>query len=50
MFNGTVLRFCKTLWKTLGVNQGRADHLSTRALPEGLGSVGGPIRCPWYLS
>ncbi|CAI9572544.1 unnamed protein product [Staurois parvus] len=18
-------------------------------LPEGLGSVGGPVRCPWYL-
>ncbi|CAI9580083.1 unnamed protein product [Staurois parvus] len=21
----------------------------TRALPEGPGSVGGPMRCPWYL-
>ncbi|CAI9575975.1 unnamed protein product, partial [Staurois parvus] len=30
-------------------NQGRTDHLETRALPEGPGSVGGPIRCPWYL-
>ncbi|CAI9610427.1 unnamed protein product, partial [Staurois parvus] len=29
--------------------QGRTDHLKTRALPEGPGSVGGPIRCPWYL-
>ncbi|CAI9540249.1 unnamed protein product [Staurois parvus] len=29
--------------------QGRTDHLETRALPEGLGSVGGPMRCPWYL-
>ncbi|CAI9560500.1 unnamed protein product [Staurois parvus] len=28
---------------------GRTDHLETRALPEGLGSVGGPMRCPWYL-
>ncbi|CAI9612558.1 unnamed protein product, partial [Staurois parvus] len=30
-------------------DQGRTDHLETRALPEGLGSVGGPMRCPWYL-
>ncbi|CAI9571382.1 unnamed protein product [Staurois parvus] len=30
-------------------NQGRTDHLETRALPEGPGSVGGPMRCPWYL-
>ncbi|CAI9595255.1 unnamed protein product [Staurois parvus] len=30
--------------------QGRTDHLETRALPEGPGSVGGPMRCPWYLS
>ncbi|CAI9618739.1 unnamed protein product, partial [Staurois parvus] len=29
--------------------QGWTDHLETRALPEGLGSVGGPMRCPWYL-
>ncbi|CAI9567581.1 unnamed protein product [Staurois parvus] len=29
--------------------QGRTDHLETRALPEGPGSVGGPMRCPWYL-
>ncbi|CAI9572665.1 unnamed protein product, partial [Staurois parvus] len=28
---------------------GRTDHLQTRALPEGPGSVGGPMRCPWYL-
>ncbi|CAI9577612.1 unnamed protein product, partial [Staurois parvus] len=28
------------------VNQGRTDHLETRALPEGPGSVGGPMRCP----
>ncbi|CAI9623459.1 unnamed protein product [Staurois parvus] len=27
----------------------RTDHLETRALPEGPGSVGGPMRCPWYL-
>ncbi|CAI9581362.1 unnamed protein product [Staurois parvus] len=31
------------------VKQGRTDHLETRALPEGPGSVGGPMRCPWYL-
>ncbi|CAI9586051.1 unnamed protein product [Staurois parvus] len=30
--------------------QGRTDHLATLALPEGPGSVGGPMRCPWYLS
>ncbi|CAI9568512.1 unnamed protein product [Staurois parvus] len=29
--------------------QGQTDHLETRALPEGPGSVGGPMRCPWYL-
>ncbi|CAI9531445.1 unnamed protein product, partial [Staurois parvus] len=29
--------------------QWRTDHLETRALPEGPGSVGGPMRCPWYL-
>ncbi|CAI9550506.1 unnamed protein product [Staurois parvus] len=29
--------------------QGRTDHLETRAPPEGPGSVGGPMRCPWYL-
>ncbi|CAI9589822.1 unnamed protein product [Staurois parvus] len=23
--------------------------LTIWALPEGLGSVGGPMRCPWYL-
>ncbi|CAI9554066.1 unnamed protein product, partial [Staurois parvus] len=28
---------------------GRTDHLETQALPEGPGSVGGPMRCPWYL-
>ncbi|CAI9605078.1 unnamed protein product [Staurois parvus] len=33
-----------------GAGQGRIDHLSTRAVPEGPGSVGGPMRCPWYLS
>ncbi|CAI9583970.1 unnamed protein product [Staurois parvus] len=27
--------------------QGRTDHLITRALPEGPGSVGGPMKCPW---
>ncbi|CAI9590835.1 unnamed protein product [Staurois parvus] len=30
-------------------DQGRTDHLETRALPKGPGSVGGPMRCPWYL-
>ncbi|CAI9534656.1 unnamed protein product, partial [Staurois parvus] len=33
--------------------QGRTEHLETWALPEGPGSVGGPMRCPmrcpWYL-
>ncbi|CAI9540094.1 unnamed protein product, partial [Staurois parvus] len=29
--------------------QGRTDHLETRAQPEVPGSVGGPMRCPWYL-
>ncbi|CAI9590719.1 unnamed protein product [Staurois parvus] len=29
--------------------QGRTDHSSTWALPEGPGSVGAPIKCPWYL-
>ncbi|CAI9572340.1 unnamed protein product [Staurois parvus] len=29
--------------------QGRTDHLETRKLPEGPGSVGVPMRCPWYL-
>ncbi|CAI9579835.1 unnamed protein product, partial [Staurois parvus] len=40
------------LWHHLcaiGCDQGQTDHLETRALPEGLGSVGGPKRCPWYL-
>ncbi|CAI9589541.1 unnamed protein product [Staurois parvus] len=32
-----------------GHDQGRTDHLETWALPEGPGSVGGPMRCPWYL-
>ncbi|CAI9614791.1 unnamed protein product, partial [Staurois parvus] len=27
------------------LRQGRTDHLETRALPEGPGSVGGPMRC-----
>ncbi|CAI9535840.1 unnamed protein product, partial [Staurois parvus] len=29
--------------------QGRTDHLETRSLPKGPGSVGGPIRCPWHI-
>ncbi|CAI9538182.1 unnamed protein product [Staurois parvus] len=33
----------------LRYDQGRTDHLETRALPEGPGSVGDPMRCPWYL-
>ncbi|CAI9571294.1 unnamed protein product, partial [Staurois parvus] len=28
------------------VQVGRTDYLETRALPEGPGSVGGPMRCP----
>ncbi|CAI9608262.1 unnamed protein product, partial [Staurois parvus] len=32
-----------------GQEQGRTDHLETRALPNGPGSVGGPMRCPWHL-
>ncbi|CAI9581997.1 unnamed protein product [Staurois parvus] len=31
------------------IDQGRTDHLETQALPEGPGSVGCPMRCPWYL-
>ncbi|CAI9573639.1 unnamed protein product [Staurois parvus] len=34
---------------TDGGATGRTDHLETRALPEGPGSVGGPMRCPWYF-
>ncbi|CAI9551945.1 unnamed protein product [Staurois parvus] len=30
--------------------QGQTDHLATQVLPQGPGSVGGPMRCPWYLS
>ncbi|CAI9615813.1 unnamed protein product, partial [Staurois parvus] len=41
-----VLNICHSL---LCYSQGRTDHLETRALPEGPGSVGGPMRCPWYL-
>ncbi|CAI9600234.1 unnamed protein product, partial [Staurois parvus] len=29
--------------------QSLTDHLETWALSEGPGSVGGPMRCPWYL-
>ncbi|CAI9542861.1 unnamed protein product, partial [Staurois parvus] len=39
----------KTLTCYIKPTQGRTDHLETRALPEGPGSVGGPMRCPWYL-
>ncbi|CAI9582610.1 unnamed protein product [Staurois parvus] len=35
--------------KKMTYMQGQTDHLETRALPEGPGSVGGPMRCPWYL-
>ncbi|CAI9587996.1 unnamed protein product [Staurois parvus] len=28
---------------------GQTDHWETQALPEGPESVGGPMRCPWYL-
>ncbi|CAI9594260.1 unnamed protein product [Staurois parvus] len=30
--------------------QERTDHWDSRALPEGPGSVRGPMRCPWHLS
>ncbi|CAI9551168.1 unnamed protein product [Staurois parvus] len=33
----------------LAAQKERTDHLETRALPEGPGAVGGPMRCPWYL-
>ncbi|CAI9563679.1 unnamed protein product [Staurois parvus] len=33
-----------------GCSQGRTDNLETQALPEGPGSVGGLMRCAWYLS
>ncbi|CAI9547301.1 unnamed protein product, partial [Staurois parvus] len=29
--------------------QGRTDYLETRALPKGPGSVGGLMRCLWFL-
>ncbi|CAI9586142.1 unnamed protein product, partial [Staurois parvus] len=29
--------------------QGWTDHSHNRALPKGPESVGGPMRCPWYL-
>ncbi|CAI9591013.1 unnamed protein product [Staurois parvus] len=32
-----------------GLHWGRTDHLETRALPKGPGSVGGPMRYPWYI-
>ncbi|CAI9559102.1 unnamed protein product [Staurois parvus] len=38
------------VWVTTCPKQGRIDHWGTRALPEGPGSIGGPMRCPWYLS
>ncbi|CAI9575684.1 unnamed protein product, partial [Staurois parvus] len=34
---------------TLHQYLGRTDHLETVTLPEGPGSVEGPMRCPWYL-
>ncbi|CAI9578925.1 unnamed protein product [Staurois parvus] len=40
---------CGDLSLSSGSDQGWTDHLKTRALPEGPGSVGGPMRCPWYL-
>ncbi|CAI9610030.1 unnamed protein product, partial [Staurois parvus] len=38
-----------TVAQEVSQDQGRTDHLETRALPEGPGLVGGPTRCPWYL-
>ncbi|CAI9561338.1 unnamed protein product, partial [Staurois parvus] len=40
---------CLVVFQDKCANQGRTDHWETRALPKGLGSVGGPMRCPWYL-
>ncbi|CAI9572547.1 unnamed protein product [Staurois parvus] len=31
------------------LRQGRTDHSSTWALPEGPGLVGDPMRCSWYF-
>ncbi|CAI9570504.1 unnamed protein product [Staurois parvus] len=41
---------CTGLYLHICWEQGWTDHWGTRALPEGPGSVGGPMRCPWYLS
>ncbi|CAI9562176.1 unnamed protein product [Staurois parvus] len=43
------LERCPNTFDNIVYVQGRTDHLETRALPEGPGSVGGPMRCPWYL-
>ncbi|CAI9554690.1 unnamed protein product [Staurois parvus] len=42
-------RVTPTLGTCFMYAQGRTDHLETRALREGPGSVGCPMRCPWYL-
>ncbi|CAI9570809.1 unnamed protein product [Staurois parvus] len=44
---GSVMLCLARAWMDQG--QGWTDHLETRALPEGPGTVGGPMRCPWYL-
>ncbi|CAI9536319.1 unnamed protein product [Staurois parvus] len=43
--------FCGRISTKVSVigGQGQTDHLETRALPEGPGSVGGPMRFPWCL-
>ncbi|CAI9552503.1 unnamed protein product [Staurois parvus] len=38
------------VWSAHAREQGRTDHSETRELPEGPGSVRGPMRCPWYIS
>ncbi|CAI9537765.1 unnamed protein product, partial [Staurois parvus] len=44
-------KWCLFFWNYLLLSvsvQRRTDHLSTRALLKGPGSVGGPMKCPWY--
>ncbi|CAI9568621.1 unnamed protein product [Staurois parvus] len=48
-FKSKKQRFCYNREAAEMHGQGRTDHSSTRALPEGPGSVGDPMKCPWYL-
>ncbi|CAI9599131.1 unnamed protein product [Staurois parvus] len=42
-----ILHTCYILYDLCELyDQGRTDHLETARGP---GSVGGPMRCPWYL-